>query len=97
VIVSQLTSFGGEAQICNRRNFDLRPEPEAVVPLIFCLVLDVESEVPVLEVGEAKLGRKVLVSYATGLVMLIRFQSWWSRVHTEQPASSFDLPSFSLS
>lgn len=71
MVVAQFTSLGGETQVCNSRNGNIGVcgrQLEAVGPRVFRLVLQVQTQGLVLEVGETKLGWDGSVAEATSLV-----------------------------
>lgn len=65
VVVAEFTSLGGEAQVSNGWDLELR-NFEALRPFIFCFVLEFEAEVFVLEVGEASFGSNLGVADTAG-------------------------------
>lgn len=71
VVVGELAGLGGEAQVGNRRDFEVG-DIEALGPVIFGLVLQLELERLVLEVGELGLGGDLCVADAAGLMTQIR-------------------------
>lgn len=68
VVITQLTGLGGETQVSDRRNGDVRVlgvEGEAVGPGILRLVLQVQSQGLVLEVGKTELSGDGGIAEAT--------------------------------
>lgn len=71
VVVAQLAGLGGETQICDSRDGDVGVcgrQLEAVGPRVFRLVLQIQAQGLVLEVGETKLGWDGSIAEATSLV-----------------------------
>lgn len=60
MVVAELARFGGETQVCDCRDGDVLicgGQLETVGPCVLRLVLQVETEGLVLEIGETELGR----------------------------------------
>lgn len=98
MVVAQLAGLGGETQVSDGGDGDVGlvcVKGEAVDPRVLGLVLEVQGEGLVLEVGQAQLGRDRSAAETTGLENI----SWESHKgsivseRTEHPASSLALPS----
>ena len=97
MVVGEFTSFGGEAQVGDGWDFEVG-NLEALRPFVLGLVLEFKAEILLLEVGEAGSGCDLGVANATGLVQMSEcVLPVCDKVHTEQPATSLDFPSLSLS
>lgn len=75
LVVTDLTCFTGQAEVRNRGQGNivlLRVQREAVRPRPIRLVLEVEAEELVLEVGQARLGRNRCVPKTASLVRRVR-------------------------
>jgi hypothetical protein len=71
VVVAQFASLGGETQVSNRRNGNVRVlgvEVEALDPGVLGLVLKLQGEGLVLEVGETGFGGNGSVAEAASLI-----------------------------
>lgn len=68
-VVRQLAGFGAEAQVCDGGDFEVG-DVEAGCEVVFGLVLQLELEERVLEVGQAGLCGDLGVADSTGLVLL---------------------------
>jgi hypothetical protein len=66
VVVGEFARLGAEAEVCDGRDFEVW-DFEARGPFVFGLVLQLELEVLVLEVGEFRFGRGLRVADAAGL------------------------------
>jgi hypothetical protein len=69
VVVGKLAGFGGEAEVCDGWDFEVG-DVEALRPVTFRLVLHLELEGLVLEVGELGDGRYLGITNATSLRLL---------------------------
>lgn len=96
MVVGELACFGGEAEVGDGRDFEVG-YLEALRPFVGGLVLQFEAQVLVLEVGQARFGGDLGVADSAGLSMLVREGIGVLWFLTEQPATSFALPSLSLS
>lgn len=70
MVVTQLTGLSGETQVSDGGNGDVRfvgIEGEAVGPRVLGLVLEVQGEGLVLEIGQAQLRRNGGAAETTGL------------------------------
>jgi hypothetical protein len=68
VVIRQLTGFGGETEVCDRRDLEVG-NVEAGRPFVDRLVLEFKLEVLVLKVGEFGNGGDLGVADASGLDM----------------------------
>lgn len=99
MVVGELAGLSAEAEVCDGRDFEVL-DLETLGPFVFGLVLEVELEGLVGEVGEASFGGNTGVTDSTSLISMLvdgTFQLPLQDEHTEHPASSFALPSLSLS
>jgi hypothetical protein len=98
VVVGELAGLSAEAEVCDGRDFEVL-DLEALGPFVFGLVLEIELEGLVGEVGEASFGGNAGVTDSTSLfsMLVIGITQLSLQEHTEHPASSFALPSLSLS
>lgn len=97
-IITQLPGLGRKAQVGDGGNGD-GAELEAGRPVFVGLVLQLELERGVLEVGETCFGGLCGGPYSASLSFpqLIFFPGLYGTTHTEHPASSLALPSFAWS
>lgn len=66
MVVREFARLSAEAEVCNRRDLEVL-DLEALRPFVDGLVLQLELEVLVLEVGEAGFRRGLRVADAAGL------------------------------
>lgn len=104
VVVGELAGFGAEAKVGDRWDFNVG-NLETLRPFVILLVLELDLECSVLEVGEAGFGGGILVVAETASLIHIHVSDTFRGVlrgenifrRTEQPAASLAFPSFSLS
>lgn len=97
MVVTELTGLSGETEVGHRGNGDVGifgVEGEAFRPGVFGLVLELQRQRLVLEVGKAGLGRDWGAAETTSLKrMLVMLSTATPTQLTEQPANSLALPS----
>jgi hypothetical protein len=76
VVIREFACFSGEAEVCDGRDFEVG-DFEALRPFAFGLVLELEAEVLILEVGQTGDGWDLSVADATGLRIVSSVNDWW--------------------